>query len=197
MMRTPILPVLLRVLRGMPGAAALLALLLFAGVPGARAQTGGDVETRGSTEARTLQETFIHIAESVAQAVVHIRTEGTARHPRISRGPRDPRLPLEDIPRRGFGSGIIFDTRGYILTNHHVIEGSDRVFVTLADGREFVAGVVGADKRTDLAVLRIEAPREKLIGIPIGTSHDLRVGQKVHAIGNPFGLDYTLTTGIV
>jgi S1-C subfamily serine protease len=102
----------------------------------------------------------------------------------------------EEIPS-GTGSGFIWDTDGHIITNFHVIQGGDRATVTLADGKTYDAKVVGAAAEKDLAVLKIDAPSAKLKPLPIGTSHDLKVGQAAFAIGNPFGLDQTLTTGIV
>ncbi|HYD47788.1 MAG TPA: trypsin-like peptidase domain-containing protein, partial [Terriglobales bacterium] len=106
------------------------------------------------------------------------------------------RLNLLEIPR-GSGSGFIWDDQGHVVTNYHVIRGADRAKVTLADQSSYDARLVGAAPEKDLAVLRIDAPRAALQPIPIGTSHDLQVGQSVFAIGNPFGLDQTLTTGII
>lgn len=101
------------------------------------------------------------------------------------------------VPRQGAGSGAIIDSRGYILTNHHVIEDARKLEVTMANGRKYTAKLVGSDPDTDLAVVKIEAKREELTVIPIGSSSDLKVGQKVLAIGNPFGLGQTLTTGVI
>ena len=104
-----------------------------------------------------------------------------------------------EVPK-GTGSGFLWDDRGHVVTNYHVVQdaamsgGSAKV--TLRDD-EFDATVVGIARDQDLAVLRIDAPRDRLVPLRIGTSRDLRVGQQVYAIGNPFGLDYTLTTGIV
>ncbi|EAR50697.1 serine protease, putative [Oceanicola granulosus HTCC2516] len=96
----------------------------------------------------------------------------------------------------GSGSGFVWDARGHIVTNNHVIEGRSRATVTLADGRSFDARLVGRDPAHDLAVLRIEGDALPA-PLPLGLSRDLEVGQDVLAIGNPFGLDWTLTTGIV
>ena len=101
------------------------------------------------------------------------------------------------IPRQGAGSGSIIDPRGYILTNHHVIEDARKLEVTLANGKKYTAKLVGSDPDSDLAVVKIEARREDLAVIPMGTSGTLKVGQKVLAIGNPFGLGQTLTTGVI
>lgn len=101
------------------------------------------------------------------------------------------------VPKEGAGSGAIIDTKGHILTNHHVIRNSNKLEVTLSDGSRWPARLVGSDPGNDLAVLKIKAPGKKLTGIPMGDSSQLEVGQKVLAIGNPFGLGQTLTTGII
>ncbi len=100
------------------------------------------------------------------------------------------------IPQ-GTGSGFIWDEDGHIVTNYHVIKDANAVEVTLADHSLWKATLVGAEPAKDLAVLRISAPREKLTPITIGSSKDLRVGQMAFAIGNPFGLDHSLTTGVI
>jgi S1-C subfamily serine protease len=105
-------------------------------------------------------------------------------------------LNLYQIPE-GTGSGIIWDTKGNIVTNFHVIQDADAAQVTLADQSSWKARVVGVAPDKDLAVLRIDVPSSRLRPIPVGTSKDLQVGQKVFAIGNPFGLDQTLTTGVI
>lgn len=101
------------------------------------------------------------------------------------------------VPKEGAGSGAIIDPKGYILTNHHVIRDSEKLEVTLSDGSKWPARHVGSDPSNDLAVIKIEAPGKKLTVIPMGDSSQLEVGQKVLAIGNPFGLGQTLTTGII
>lgn len=101
------------------------------------------------------------------------------------------------VPRQGAGSGSIIDSRGYILTNHHVIEDARKLEVTLASGKKYTAQLIGSDPDTDVAVLKIDAPRQELAVIPMGTSENLKVGQKALAIGNPFGLGQTLTTGVI
>ncbi|NMG43875.1 PDZ domain-containing protein [Aromatoleum toluvorans] len=98
---------------------------------------------------------------------------------------------------RGTGSGFIWDDAGHVVTNFHVIQGASQATVKLADGRDYQAALVGASPAHDIAVLRIGVGFKRPPPVPIGTSGDLKVGQKVFAIGNPFGLDWTLTTGIV
>ena len=105
-------------------------------------------------------------------------------------------LNLYQIPQ-GTGSGFVWDANGDIITNFHVIQNADAAQVTLADQSNWKARVVGVAPDKDIAVLRIDAPTSRLHPIPIGTSKDLQVGQSVYAIGNPFGLDQTLTTGVI
>lgn len=98
---------------------------------------------------------------------------------------------------RGSGSGSVIDNQGHILTNYHVIEGAQKLTVSLGGDKVFPAKVIGGDPDTDLAVIKIEPPREGLTVVQLGDSDKLAVGQKVLAIGNPFGLDRTLTTGVI
>ena len=105
-------------------------------------------------------------------------------------------LNLYQIPQ-GTGSGFVWDTKGNIITNFHVIQNADAAQVTLADQSNWKAQVVGVAADKDLAVLRIDAPANRLRPIPLGTSKELQVGQSVFAIGNPFGLDQSLTTGVI
>ncbi len=100
-------------------------------------------------------------------------------------------------PKQGTGSGSILDQEGHILTNFHVIQEAEKLEVTLSNKHNYPAKVVGFDPDNDLAVIKIDAPSNELSTVPLGNSKDLFVGQKVLAIGNPFGLDRTLTTGIV
>jgi S1-C subfamily serine protease len=104
---------------------------------------------------------------------------------------------FDAYPRQGSGSGSIIDKEGHILTNNHVIEGAEKLVVTLANKKEYEAKTIDSDPDNDLAVIKINAPAEELTAVPLGNSKDVFVGQKVLAIGNPFGLDRTLTTGVV
>jgi len=155
------------------------ALILFAGaVPGLVAAPELTAE-----EQRTIQ-----LFEQASPAVVFITSVSLQRDfwsPRVM-----------EIPR-GTGSGFVWDDRGHVITNFHVIQGASKARVTLADQSTWDASLVGAAPEKDLAVLRIEAPRSALFPIKRGHSGDLRVGQNVYAIGNPFGLDQTLTTGVI
>jgi S1-C subfamily serine protease len=134
------------------------------------------------------EKTTIDIFQAISKSVVYI-TSVELRTDFFS-------LNVYEIPR-GTGSGFIWDTEGRIVTNYHVIEDASRLEVTLADNTKWKAVVVGVAPDKDLAVLQISAPPDKLNPIPVGESKDLMVGQKVFAIGNPFGLDQTMTTGIV
>jgi serine protease Do len=107
-------------------------------------------------------------------------------------GDRAPR----DFKQRSLGTGFIIDKEGFILTNNHVVEGTDEITVTLADKREFVAKIIGRDPKTDLALIRIESD-QVLPALPLGDSDKLEVGDWVMAIGNPYGLGHTVTAGIV
>jgi S1-C subfamily serine protease len=130
----------------------------------------------------------ITVFEQATRSVVFIANTA------IRRGPWS--LNLFEVPQ-GSGSGFIWNTQGHVVTNFHVIYGADAITVTLSDRTEHRARIVGLDPDHDLAVLQIKAPPDALVPIPVGSSRDLRVGQKVLAIGNPFGLDHTLTTGVV
>jgi len=104
---------------------------------------------------------------------------------------------LNPTPREGSGSGSVIDSSGHILTNNHVIKDAQKLEVTLADGSKWPAKLVGTDPDNDLAVIKINAPPEKMRPLSFSDSRKLQVGQKVLAIGNPFGLGLTLTTGII
>ena len=149
---------------------------------------------------------FADVVERINPAVVNIEAtargqEGRRRRERsavpdpdgpFDYGPRGDR----DGPRRGAGSGFIIDADGSILTNHHVIEGADRIIVKLSDGRTFRAHTVGADPDTDIALVKIEG-QSGLPVAPLGDSTRLRMGEWVCAIGNPLGYEHTVTVGVV
>ncbi|KAI5079336.1 hypothetical protein GOP47_0004815 [Adiantum capillus-veneris] len=105
-------------------------------------------------------------------------------------------LDVMEVPQ-GSGSGFLWDKKGHVVTNYHVIRGASDLRVTLGDQSVYEADVVGYDEDKDVAVLHIDVSKDKLRPIPVGTSSNLLVGQKVYAIGNPFGLDHTLTTGVI
>jgi S1-C subfamily serine protease len=134
------------------------------------------------------ERSTINLFRQASPSVVNITTIGVERDLFT--------LNLYQIPQ-GTGSGFVWNINGDIITNFHVIQNADSAQVTLADQSNWKARVVGVAPDKDLAVLRIDAPANRLRPIPIGTSKDLQVGQSVYAIGNPFGLDQTLTTGVI
>jgi S1-C subfamily serine protease len=169
---------------------ALSAAVLLAVVPGC-VESRTDVPPRAVTPRGPLaadELAHIELFRKSSPSVVHITSLGAQRD-MFS-------MNVQQVPR-GTGTGFLWDAAGHIVTNFHVIQGANGAKVTLADQTTFDASLVGAFPDRDLAVLRIDAPKDKLLPIAIGTSRDLIVGQRVYAIGNPFGLDQTLTIGIV
>jgi S1-C subfamily serine protease len=134
------------------------------------------------------EKTNIKIYKDNRPSVVHITT--------LSRRSDGLSLNVQEVPE-GTGSGFVWDTKGHIVTNYHVIRGASAANVTLADQSSYRARLVGGAPDKDIAVLHIDAPASKLRPIEVGSSEKLQVGQAVYAIGNPFGLDQTLTTGVV
>ena len=140
-------------------------------------------ESRFSAE----EQENISIYESLNKGVVNITTE-MLRYNWF----------LEPVPSEGgTGSGSIIDKRGYVLTNYHVVKDAYKLYINLYDGSQYIGKVVGKDRENDLAVVKFDPKGKNLITVPFGESTGLKVGQKVLAIGNPFGYDRTLTTGIV
>ena len=179
----------------------------------------GDVAqvAAGDSEAcvRCALPDFSSLAERLRDSVVNISSENKEK--KESRGfhggqqgpgGQDPRefwepferffgpMPRRQQPRRSLGSGFIFDEKGYILTNNHVVENSDSIKVKTTNGDEYKAELVGRDPKTDIAVLKIDGD-DDFPAIPFGDSEDVRVGEWVMAIGNPFGLEFSVTAGIV
>jgi S1-C subfamily serine protease len=128
----------------------------------------------------------ILIYEALNEAVVNITTIITSNN-----------WFMQPVPQEGTGSGSIIDEEGRVLTNYHVIKGARELIVTLADGQDYEAKVVGSDPENDLAIIQFNPEGKLLVTIPLGASEGLKIGQKVLAIGNPFGFERTLTTGIV
>ncbi len=165
--------------------------------------------------ADALQEAIVAVAGQVRPAVVHVGTVQVARPRRPPAGagpfandpsfkdffdqffgPRGPEAPGE-FRTPGLGSGVIIDKRGYVITNFHVVKGADAVIIRLSSKEEFRGRVVGSDVKTDLAVVRFDPERTELRVAQLGNSDTLRVGEWAIAIGNPFGLDQTVTVGVV
>ena len=165
-----------------------------------RAVPAGAVPARnGGRAAGPSVVNFADIAERINASVVNVdaTSSKTARDPRFRRAPDDLDAPRDfDGPRQGSGSGFIIDRDGFILTNFHVIDGAERITVTLADGRAFRGEVVGTDPAIDVALLRIPGSQD-LPEAPLGNSDSLRVGEWVCAIGNPLGYVHSVTVGVV
>jgi S1-C subfamily serine protease len=134
------------------------------------------------------EQSTIDVFEKFSRSVVHI-TSLESHRDRMT-------LDIAEIPQ-GTGTGFVWDQDGHIVTNYHVVAAGDRATVTLNDNTTYPATIVGTAPDKDIAVLHIDAPPQKLLPLPIGQSANLKVGQHVLAIGNPFGLDQTLTTGVV
>jgi len=178
--------------------AGLLVLAALAFLVGSRWQ-GNVLQAESQGEPRRVtpssgllpeERTTVNLFRETQPSVVYITTVATQRRVDVF-GRRFDRV------QDGTGSGFLWDDRGHVVTNFHVIRNADTYQVTLHDQTTWPATFVGQDEEMDLAVLRIEAPADELRPIPVGSSNDLQVGQSVLAIGNPFGLDYTLTTGVI
>jgi serine protease Do len=158
---------------------------------------------------------FTDLAKKMKPSVINIRSTKIVKHPEGSfRGPFGPKSPFRDFfgdefferffgenppkefPQNSLGSGFIIDEQGYILTNNHVIEKADKIKVRLSNEKEFDAEVVGRDPKTDIALIKIESTKP-LQAVTMGDSDKLQVGEWLIAIGNPFGLEHTVTAGIV
>jgi S1-C subfamily serine protease len=191
------LPAFTLVRRPRPATLALAAVLASAVTATAFLFAPGGVHSRSDATPRAVaprgalaadETAHIELFRKASPSVVHITTLAAQRD-MFS-------LNVQQVPR-GTGTGFVWDERGHIVTNFHVIQGGNAAQVTLADQSTHQAELVGAFPDRDLAVLKIDVSKQKLPPIAIGSSRDLLVGQRVYAIGNPFGLDQTLTTGIV
>jgi S1-C subfamily serine protease len=178
------------------GAAMITAVVLWRVLPPRQAPPPAIVETALSDAPAALPEGLaegerktISLFEGAQPSVVYITNVALRRTSWFSRN-------VTEIPQ-GTGSGFVWDDQGHVVTNFHVIQGASAARVTLHDQTTWDAKLVGVAPDKDLAVLRIDAPKEKLRPLKVGRSKALRVGQSVYAIGNPFGFDYTLTTGVI
>jgi len=193
---------------------ALVILLVSAGLVTASFFMSSPPVQANSPEFQMIPQSFTSLAEMVSPAVINIRTVKTIkgggrvfRHfSRPPFGEDDPgqelfdrffgRRPQGDFKQRSLGSGFIIDKQGHIVTNNHVIENADQIKVILKDGAEYDARIIGRDPNTDLALIKIKSGTDFPV-IEFGSSDDLKVGQWVVAIGSPFGLEHTVTAGIV
>src|SRR5881296_855011 len=207
----------------LPGALVVLLMIAAAGAgyvargawtPAVERRGPASASPAGGSLADGLQAGFVGVAEHVRPAVVNLDTIQKARRPRPSGAqpaPDDPFLQEffkqffgpdgpsggGEFRQRGLGSGVIFDKRGLVLTNFHVIKGADEIVVRLSDKREYRGQVLGTDPKTDLAVVRFQSDQHPLTVAALGNSDALRVGEWAIAIGNPFGLDQTVTVGVI
>ena len=171
-----------------PPAAAQSLPPLTGEAPGIAAQAPSQAWPNAPVEPLTEEERRnIAVYEAVNRSVVNIDTTTVQR---------DSFFMLEH-ESEGAGSGAVLDKEGHVITNYHVVDGAQKIDVTLASNRVCSAELVGGDKEHDIAVLKIDAPAEELFPVALGSSGNLRVGQRVFAVGNPFGWDGTMTTGII
>ncbi|MBA2359425.1 MAG: trypsin-like peptidase domain-containing protein, partial [Actinobacteria bacterium] len=188
---------------GLVGVAVLGGLVALGGVALTGGLGGGTTTTvvqRGTASfdsASAPTGAALSIAEiykRAASGVVQI-TSKTREPDRVSAFPSTE--PVPQVPAQALGSGFVIDKTGHIVTNYHVIEGADEIEVSFSNQDTLTAKLVGSDPSTDLAVLRVEASSRGLTPLDLGDSDDVRVGDSVVAIGNPFGLDRSATSGIV
>ncbi len=193
------------------GLSGLVSLVMFFSLA-----TQGGCVNKGKTEFVGFPQSFADLAEKVRPAVVNISTTSTVTvpgspfHNFFGPGEGDQNQPFGDFFRHFFdetpdrkmkqqslGSGFIIDKDGYIVTNNHVVDHADEIKVKLSDGREYKAKVIGRDSKTDLALIKIASPFENLPTLALGDSEKMRVGDWVLAVGHPFGLEHTVTQGII
>jgi S1-C subfamily serine protease len=149
--------------------------------------SGGLTEVSGHEATLTDDEAInVKVYRQASSAVANILTKATEYD-----------FFMDPVPVEGAGSGFVIDPRGYILTNFHVVQEAQSIQVVLGDQTQYAAKFIGADPRNDVALLKIEPKGKSLVALPLGDSSTLQVGQKVLAIGNPFGFQSTLTTGVV
>lgn len=178
----------------------------------AGAESNEDGAGVDSTNFLLEEQTLVALYERLNPSVVNIRVVGEMRANNVPEGDEEPFPPMPEIPgfpelpeiepippvpQSGVGSGFVYDKEGHIVTNNHVIANASRIVVTFADETEVDATLVGADPDSDLAVIKVDVDPERLVPVTLGDSDALKVGQFVVAIGNPFGLEGSMTTGII
>ena len=158
-------------------------------------------ENKEPTKVIGFPQSFADLSKQVTPAVVNISTTTTIRIPgnlfQQYFGPFYGDIPDRELKQRSLGSGFIVEKDGYIITNNHVIDGANEIKVKLADGKESTAEVIGRDPKTDLALIKITTFFKDLPTLPLGDSAAMQVGDWVLAVGNPFGLEHTVTQGII
>lgn len=196
-------------------AGILAGVVLIAGLVFSLAGQGG-CASKDTHEVIGFPQSFADLADKVKPAVVNISTTSTMKVPGnpfkhfFGEGEGNRQDPFDDffkhffnqqpdreMKQKSLGSGVIISQDGEIITNNHVVENADEIKVKLSDGREFKAKVMGRDPKTDLALIKISTPFEKLPILALGDSDKMRVGDWVLAVGNPFGLEQTVTQGII
>ena len=174
---------LIGLLANLPGVTVLSTSASTLVTPTAEATTSTFDEEQATID---LEEQVVSVYDAASPSVVNITSRVTVYYRFMG-----------SVPEEGTGSGFVYDTQGHIVTNYHVIEGAEELLVTLANGQTYDATVVGTDAANDLAVIQIDAGADLPEPLSLGNSDQLRVGQFVVAIGNPYGLQQTLTTGVV
>ena len=174
---------LIGLLANLPGVTALSTSADTLSTPTAEATTSAFDEQEATID---LEEQVVSVYDAASPSVVNITSRVTVYYRFMG-----------SVPEEGTGSGFVYDAQGHIVTNYHVIEGAEELLVTLANGQVYDATVVGTDAANDLAVIQIDAGADLPEPLSLGDSDQLRVGQFVVAIGNPYGLQQTLTTGVV
>ncbi len=152
-----------------------------------------------------LEQTYIQLYKQVNSSVVNIRVVEAAAAPQSGDQQPTPDFPFplpgnpggQAIPSQAEGSGFVYDQNGYIVTNNHVVDGANKIVVTFYDGSEASARLIGTDPSSDLAVIKVDVDPSMIVPVPLGNSDQIEVGQIVVAIGNPFGENNSMTTGIV
>ena len=181
------------------GVGFALVIALVAGIAGGwLATTSVDAAGRVTSPAAvTTPATLTRLAEKVKPAVINVNTENSAGLPRSSAEEFFGGDVPNGLPRRSLGSGVIIDASGIALTNAHVVDNASKIEVVTVDGAKHTASVVGMDKKTDLAVLKLDCGASIFPFLPLGDSDETQVGEWVIAVGSPFGLQATVTAGIV
>lgn len=193
----------------MMGAASVVGYFHFQPAAGAFTPTVVSAATSNSPAQQAIfdENTIVSINDRVSPSIVTITSRGqqaATRQRRSPQAPGSPNTPGQPQPQQpqpgpavGTGSGVIIDDQGHILTNNHVVDGAASLDVTLADGNTVPGKVVGQDPANDLAVVKVDVDKSKLTIAPLGDSSKLKAGQMAIAIGNPFGLDRTVTVGVI